>query len=140
MSDFLGPHGLRYASAGLSITVSRSLLKLTSIESVMPSNHLILCHRFSSCPRSFPGSGSFPMSLHIGWPKYWSFNFSNSPSRKYSGLISFVQLSHLYMTTGKTIGPSDLAQNFPTTELPQDFPLTRQNPQNRGHRLKYFHG
>ena len=57
--------------------------------------------RFSFCPQSFPGSASFLMSLHVRWPKYWSFSFSNSPSRKYSGFISFVQLSHLYMITGK---------------------------------------
>ena len=118
--------------ASLSITNSQSLLKLMSIESVMPSNQLILC-------QSFPASGSFPMStLHFRWPKYWSFSFNISPSNEYSGLISFridwfdllavqrtlksllqhhslkasilqcsaffmVQFSHPYMTTGKTI-------------------------------------
>ena len=74
--------------AFLSITNSQSLLKLMSIESVMPSNHLILC-----CPLlllSFPTPGSFPMSvLHIRWPKYWSFSFSITSSNEYLGLISF---------------------------------------------------
>ena len=74
--------------ASLSITNSWSLLKHMSIESVMPSNHLILCVPFSSCLQSFPASGPFLMSqLCLTWPKYWSF--SNSPSNKYSGLISF---------------------------------------------------
>ena len=74
--------------ASLSFTVSRSLLKLASIESVMPSNHLILRRPFSSCPQSFPGSGSFPVSaFHIRWPKYRSFSIS--PSDEYSGLTSF---------------------------------------------------
>ena len=126
--------------ASLSITNSQSLLKLMSVESVMPSNHLILC-----CPLLLPLS-IFPSIrvfsnesvLHIRWPKYWSFSFSISPSNEYSGLISFrmdwldllavqgtlksllqhhsskasilwhsafflVQLSHPYMTSGKTI-------------------------------------
>ena len=72
----------------LCFLISRSLLKLMSLESVMPSNHLILCHPFSSCLQSFPASGSFPMSrLCIRWPKYWSFSIN--PSSEYSGLISF---------------------------------------------------
>ena len=73
----------------LSITNSWSLLKLMSIESVMPSNHLILCHPLSSCLQSFPASGSFPMSWLICTRclKYWSFSFS--PFNEYSGLISF---------------------------------------------------
>ena len=76
--------------ASLSSTVSQSLLKLMSIESVMPSNHLILCHPLSSCLQSFPASGSFPRSWsHIKWPKYWSFNFSISPYNEYSGVFSF---------------------------------------------------
>ena len=64
--------------------------KSMSIESVMLSNYLILCHPFSSCPQSFPESGSFPMGnfLYIRWPKYWSFSFSISPSNEYSGFIS----------------------------------------------------
>ena len=126
--------------ASLSITNSQSLFKLMSIKSVMPSNHLILCHPLFLLPSIFPSIRVFSnMSvLHIRWPKYWSFSFSISPSNEYSGLISFrmdsldllavqgtlkslpqhhsskasilqhsaffiVQLSHPYMTTGKTI-------------------------------------
>ena len=74
--------------ASLSITNSWSLPILMSIESVMPSNHLI---PFSSCLQSFPASGSFPIKsvLHIRWPNYWSLSFSISPSNEYSGLSSF---------------------------------------------------
>ena len=126
--------------APLSSTISQSLLKLMSTESVMPSNHLFHAVPFLSCLQSFPPSGSFSKEsdLYIGWPKYWSFSFTISPSNEYSGLISFridwfdllavqgtlkgllqhhslkasilqcsaffmVQLSHPYMTTGKTI-------------------------------------
>ena len=126
--------------ASLSITNSWSLLKLLSIELVMPSNLLILCHPLLLPPSIFPSIRVFSNEsvLHIRWPKYWSFNFSISPSNEYSGLISFgmgwldlfavqgtlksllqhhsskasisqcsaffiVQLSHPYMTTGKTI-------------------------------------
>ena len=60
------------------------------LESMMPPNHLILCHPFSSCPQSFPAPGSFLMTvLHIRWPRYWSFSFSLTPSNEYPGLISF---------------------------------------------------
>ena len=133
------------SQASLSITNSWSLPKLISIESVMPSNHLILS--FSSCPQSLPASESFQIesALCIRWPKYWSFSFSINPSNEDSGLISFrkdwldllavqrtlksllqhhsskasiiqrsafftVQLSHPYMTTGKTIALK--RQNF----------------------------
>ena len=74
-----------------SITNSRSLLKLMSIMSVMPSNHLILCRPLLLPPSVFPSIRVFPnvSVLHIRWPKYWSFNFSISPSSEYSGLISF---------------------------------------------------
>ena len=126
--------------ASLSITNSRSLLKLMSIESVMPSNHLILCRSLLLLPSVFPSIRVFSKEsiLHIRWPKYWSFSCSISPSNEYSGLISFrmdwldllavqgtlksllqhhsskasilqcsaffiVQLSHPYMTPGKTI-------------------------------------
>ena len=126
--------------ASLSITNSRSLLKLMSIVSVMPSNHLILYHPLLLLPSIFPSIRVFSdeSALHIRWQKYWSFSFSISPSNEYSGLISFrmdwldllavqgtlksllqnhssnksilqhsafftVQLSHPYMTTGKTI-------------------------------------
>ena len=126
--------------ASLSITNFWSSLKLMFIQSVMPSNHLILCHPLFFLASIFPSMRAFSneSALHIRWPKYWSFNFSISPSNEYSGLISFrmdwldllavqgtlksllqhhsskasiiwcsaifmVQLSHPYMTTGKTI-------------------------------------
>ena len=73
--------------ASLSITSSQSLFKLMSIESVMPSNHLILCHPPLFPPSVFPSIRVF--SKDIRWPKYWSFSFSISPSNEYSGLISF---------------------------------------------------
>ena len=128
------------SQASLSITNSWSLLKLTSIKLVIPSNHLIFCGPLLLLPSIFPSNRvvSNVSLLHIRWPKYWSFNFSISPSNEYSGLISFrmdwldllavqwtlksllqhhsskgsilwhsnfviVQLSHPYMTTGKTI-------------------------------------
>ena len=76
--------------ASLSITNSRSLLKLMSIESVMPSNHLILCHPLLHLPSIFPSTRGFSNEsvLHIRWPEFWSFSFI-SPSNEYSGLISF---------------------------------------------------
>ena len=125
--------------ASLSITNSQSLLKLMSTESVMPSNHLMLCHPLL-LPSVFPSIRVFSSEsvLQVRWPKYWSFTFTISPSNEYAGLISFrmdwldllavqgtlksllqhhsskpsilqysaffiVQLSHPYMTTGKTI-------------------------------------
>ena len=77
--------------ASLSITNSQSLLKLMSIELVMPSNHLILCHPLLLPPSIFPSIRIFSNEsvLHIRWPKYSSFSFSISPSNEYSGLISF---------------------------------------------------
>ena len=133
VSDSLQPQ------ASLSFSISWSLLKLMSIESIMPSNHLIVCCPLL-LPTIFPSSRVFSSesALCIRWPKYWSFSFSISPSNEYSGLISFridwfdllavqgtltsllqnhnvktsilwclaffkVQLSHLCMTTGKTI-------------------------------------
>ena len=114
--------------AFLSVTISQSLLKLMSIESLMTSNHLILCHPLLLLP-SF-SDFSKELVPHIRWPKYWSFSFSISFSNEYSGLISFrigwfdllavkaslisllqfeslaffmVQLSHAHMTTRKTI-------------------------------------
>ena len=126
--------------ASLSFTISRSLLKFLSVESVMPSNHLILYHSLLLLPSVFPSIRVFfsELALHIRWLKYWTFSFRISPSNEYSGLISFrmdwldllavhgtlksllqhhsskasilrhsafftVQLSHPYMTTGKTI-------------------------------------
>ena len=76
--------------ASLSFTISRSLLKLMSIESVMPSNHLILCHPLLLLPSIFPSIRVFSNeSVLHRWPKYWSFSFNISPSTEYSGLISF---------------------------------------------------
>ena len=77
--------------ASLSITNPRSLLKLMSIESVMPSNHLILCHPLLLPPSIFPSIKVFSSEsvLRIKWPNYWSISFSISPSNEYSGLISF---------------------------------------------------
>ena len=77
--------------ASLSIANSRSLLKLMSIESVMPSNHLILCHPLFLLPSIFPSIRVFSKNLVlcIWWPQYWGFSFSISPSNEYSGLISF---------------------------------------------------
>ena len=77
--------------ASLSITNSRNLLKLMSLELVMPSNHLILCHHLLLLPSIFPSIRVFSNKsvLHIRWPKYWRFSFNISPSNEYSGLISF---------------------------------------------------
>ena len=77
--------------ASLSITSSRNLLKLMSIQSVMPSNHFILCCPLLLLPSIFPSIRVFSseLALCIRWPKYWSFSFSISPSDEYSGLISF---------------------------------------------------
>ena len=77
--------------ASLSITNFRSLLKLMSIELVVPSNHLVLCHPLLLLPSIFPSIKVFSNEsvLHIRWPKYWSCSFNISPSSEYSGLISF---------------------------------------------------
>ena len=138
MSDFATPWTAA-RQASLSITNSQNLPKLMSIELVIPSNHLILCHPLLLPPSILPSIRVFSndSALHIRWPKYWSFSFSSSPSNEWSGLISFrmdwldllavqrtlkgllqhysskasilqcsaffiVQLSHPYMTTGKT--------------------------------------
>ena len=78
-------------NASLLFTISKSFLKLMSIESVMPSNHLILCHPLLFLPSVFPGIRVFSkeLALHIRWPKFWNFSFSISPSTEYSGLVSF---------------------------------------------------
>ena len=91
MSNFLRPHGLQLRQASLSITSSRSLLKLLSSKSVMPSNHLILYHPLLLPPSIFPSIRVFSNEsvLCIMWPKYRSFSFSFSPSNEHSGLISF---------------------------------------------------
>ena len=140
MSNSLRLHGLQHARLPLSITNSRSLPKLKSIECVKPSSLLTLCHPLLLPPSIFPSIRVFSNRsvLCIRWPKCWSFSFTISPSNEYSGLISFrmdwldllavqgtlnslpqhhsskasilqhsaffiVQLSHPYMTTGKTI-------------------------------------
>ena len=90
MSDSLWSHELQHCYASLSITNCWILPKPMSIESVMPSNHLILCRTFF-LPSIFPSIRVFSneSALHIRWPKYWSFSFSVSPSSEYPGLISF---------------------------------------------------
>ena len=77
--------------ASLFFTISQSFLKLMSVESIMPSNHLILCHFLLFLPSIFPSIRVFSSesALHIRWLKYWSFSFSLSPFIEYSGLISF---------------------------------------------------
>ena len=91
VSDSFATPRTAACQASLSITNSRSLPKLISIESVMPSNHLLLCYPLLLLPSIFPSIRVFPSesALHIRWPKYWSFSFSISPSSEYSGLISF---------------------------------------------------
>ena len=91
MSHSLQPHELQHAKASLSFTISWSLLKLMSVESVMPSNHLILCRPLLLLPSIIPSIwvSSNKSVLHIRWPKYCSFSFSISPSNEHSGLISF---------------------------------------------------
>ena len=84
MSDSLRPHGLA-CQASLAITNPQSLLKLMSIELVIPANHLILCHPLLLLPSIFPSIRVFSNR----WPKCWSLSFSNSPFNEYSGLISF---------------------------------------------------
>ena len=78
------------SQVSLSFTISQSLLRLMSIESMMPSNHLVLCCPLLLLPSIFPSFRVFPNEsiLHIRWPKYWSFSLSISPSNEYSGLIS----------------------------------------------------
>ena len=90
VSDSLRPHGLQHTRS-LSFTNSWNLLKRMSIQSVMPSNHLILCHPLLLLPLIFPSIRVFlnESVLCIRWSKYWSFSFSISPSNEYSGLISF---------------------------------------------------
>ena len=91
VSNSLQPPWTAARRASLFINNSRSLLKLMSIESVIPANHLIPCCLLFLPPSIFPSIGIFSNEsvLHIRWPKYWSFSFSISPSNEYSGLISF---------------------------------------------------
>ena len=90
VSDILRPHGVAH-QASLSITNSQSSPKLMSIESVMPSSHRILCRPLLLLPPIPPSIRVFSneSALHMGWPKYWSFSFSISPSNEHPGLISF---------------------------------------------------
>ena len=90
MSDSASPWMAAH-QASPSITNSRSLFKLMSVESVMPSNHLILCHPLLLLPSIIPSFRVFSSEsvLTIRWPKYWSFSYSISPSKGYSGLMSF---------------------------------------------------
>ena len=91
VSDSLRPHEPQQGQASLSITNSQSPLKPMSIESVMPSNHLILCRPFLLLPSIFPSIRVFlnESALCIRWPKYWSFSFKISPTNEHPGLISF---------------------------------------------------
>ena len=91
MPDCLRPPWTAAHSVSLSITDSQSLLKLMSIESMMPSNHLMLCCPLLLLPSVIPSIRVFSNEsvLHIRWSKYWSFSFSISPSNEYSGPISF---------------------------------------------------
>ena len=100
--------------ASLSITNSWSLPKLMSIESVMPSNHLILCHPLLLPPSIFPCIRvcSDESALHITWQKYWSFSFSISPSSEYSGLISFRMDWFDFLAVQGTWQESSLAPQF----------------------------
>ena len=90
MSDSLRPHGLQHTRLLRPSPTPEASSDLMSIESVMPSNHLILCHTLL-LPSIFPSIRVFSNEsvLHIGWPKYWSFSFNSRPSNEYSGLISF---------------------------------------------------
>ena len=95
---------------------SRSLLKLMSITSVMPSNHLILCHHLLLPPSIFPSIRDFSneSALHIRWPKYWSFSFNISSSNEYSGLISF---RVDWLLVGSLCSPRDSQESSPTPQF-----------------------
>ena len=99
--------------ASRSIPNSQSLLKLMYIQSVMPSNHFILCHHLLLLPSIFPTIRVFfnDSVLRIGWPKYWSFSFSISPSNEYSGLISFRRQA------GFACSPRDSQESSPTPQF-----------------------
>ena len=118
MSNTLRPHQLHQAS--LSITNSQRLLKLMSIKSVMPSNHLILCRPLLLLPSIFPSIRAFSNEsvLRIRWPKYWSFSFSISPSSEYSGLTSFrIDLFGLLAVQGILKNTYWSASNYQSTWL-----------------------
>ena len=108
------------SQASLSFTVSQGLLKLISIESEMPSNHLILCHPLLHLPSIFPSIRVFSkLVLCIRWPpQYWCFNFSLSPSNEYSGLTSFrIDWFDLLAVWGGLLGSKDHCTMFPYTSL-----------------------
>ena len=102
------------SQTSLSITNFQSLLELMSVESVMPSNHLILCHPLILLPSIFPNIRVFSSEsvLHIRWPKCWSFSFSISPSNEYSGLISFRM-----DWVGSPCSPKDSQESSPTPQF-----------------------
>ena len=114
--------------ASLSITNSRSLLKLMSIESVMPSNRLILCHPLLLLPSIFPSVRVFSnelSALRITWPKYWSFSFSISPFSDYSGLISFrIDWLDLLAAQGSFPTPQFKSINYSALSFPYSPTLT----------------
>ena len=91
VSDSLRPHGLQHARLPCPSPTPGACLKLMTIDLVMPSNHLILCHPLLLLPSIFPSIKVFSSEsvLPIRWPKYWSFSFSISPSNEHSGLVSF---------------------------------------------------
>ena len=138
VSGSLQPHGLQHARPPCPLPTPRVYSNSVSVESVMPSNHLILCYPLLLLPPILPSIRVYELVLHIRWPNYWSFSFTISPFNEYSGLTSFrmdwlglladqgtlksliqhhsskasillrlaffiVQLSHPYITTGKTI-------------------------------------
>ena len=138
VSGSLQPHGLQHARPPCPLPTPRVYSNSVSVESVMPSNHLILCYPLLLLPPILPSIRVYELVLHIRWPNYWSFSFTISPFNECSGLISFrmdwlglladqgtlksliqhhsskasillrlaffiVQLSHPYITTGKTI-------------------------------------
>ena len=117
VSNSLQPHGLQHARLPCPSTNSWSLLKLTSIQSVMPLNHLIFYRPLLFLPSIFPSVRVFSSEsvLHIWWPKYWSFSFSISPSNEYSGLISFrmdwLDLPAMQETLVRFLGWEDLLEN-----------------------------
>ena len=100
--------------ASLSITNSRSLAKLMSIESVMPSNYLIICHFLLLLPSIFPSIRVFSSesTLHIRWPKCWSFSFNIRPSSEHPGLISFRM-----DLVGSPCSPRDSQESSPTPQF-----------------------
>ena len=134
MSDSLQPHGLQHARF-LSITKSRSLPKLMSIASVMPSNHLILCRPLLLQPSIFPSIKVFSSEsvLRVRWPKYWSFSFNISSSNEYSRLIS-CRMDWLALLTvqldAKMVAEQDGETTFSPTSSSKDHLNAEQLPQN----------